>query len=90
MALQYICTVSCDILQEIRSKIKVFNNNFGGYLLTFASVNFVCLFRGYIRGHFVLKQWQFLKGRAASVQIPALICPWILEQLISYVEKRFK
>ena len=46
----------------------------------FTLVNYVRLSQGYIRGRFVLKQWQFLIGRAASVQIPALICPWILEQ----------
>ena len=35
----------------------------------FALVNYVCLSQGYMRGRFVLKQRQFLIGRAASVQI---------------------
>ena len=46
----------------------------------FTLVNYVRLSQGYIRGRFVLKQWQFLIGRAASVQIPALIRPWIIVQ----------
>ena len=46
----------------------------------FTLVNYVRLSQGYIRGRFVFKQQQFLIGRAASVQIPALIRPWIIVQ----------
>ena len=46
----------------------------------FTLIIYVRFSQGYIRGQFVLKQQQFLIGRAASVQIPALICPWIIEQ----------
>ena len=73
----------------MQSKIKVFNDNFEGCLLTFALVNYVCLFQGYIRGQFVLKQQQFLIGRAASVQIPALIHPWIMGQFNLLRERVF-
>ena len=46
----------------------------------FTLVDYVRLSQEYIRGRFVLKQRQFLIGRAASVQSPALIHPWIIEQ----------
>ena len=46
----------------------------------FTLVDYVRLSQGYIRGRFVFKQQQFLIGRAASVQSPALIHPWIIEQ----------
>ena len=46
----------------------------------FTLVDYVCLSQEYIRGQFVLKQWQFLIGRAPSVQIPTLIHPWIILQ----------
>ena len=46
----------------------------------FTLVDYVRLSQEYIRGRFVLKQRQFLIGRAASVQIPALIHPWIIVQ----------
>ena len=58
-----------DYYQEIRSKVKVLNNNLWGHLLLLHWLIFVCLFRGYIRGHSVLLQRHFLLGRAASVQI---------------------
>ena len=46
----------------------------------FTLVDYVCLSQEYIRGRFVWKQWQFLIGRAASVQIPAFIRPRIIVQ----------
>ena len=55
----------------------------------FALVNYVCLSQGYIRGRFVLIQRQFLIERAASVQIPALIRPWIMEQFNLIHRKAF-
>ena len=51
----------------------------------FALVIFVCLFRGYIRGRFVLLQQHFLLERAASVQMPALIRPWTIDNLIFHM-----
>ena len=45
----------------------------------FTLVEYVCLSQGYIRGRFVLHQQQsFLEE--PSVEIPALIRPWIIVQ----------
>ena len=47
----------------------------------FASVIFVCLFWGYIRGRFVLHQRHFLIGRAASVQIQCSLSLWFVSSM---------
>ena len=47
----------------------------------FTLVNYVCLSQGYIRGRFVLKQWQFLIGRAASVQIKWSLSLWFVSSV---------
>ena len=44
----------------------------------FTLVNYVRLSQGYIRGQFVLKQWQFLIGRAARVQIKWSLSLWFV------------
>ena len=47
----------------------------------FTLVNYVRLSPGYIRGRFVLKQRQFLIGRATSVQIQWSLALWIVSSM---------